>query len=91
LLVLKFKNLTRDWDGYLVVYHAPDGSYFYTTNGENNPWKPFPTGEPVDIPWDEGSHARVHIEIVRPNANADEKDREVDYRFWIETLPDRSR
>jgi hypothetical protein len=87
LLVLKFVNITRDWDGYVVVYRAPDGSYYYTSNGDDKPWKPLPKGEAVDIDWNEADNVQVHIEIVRPNLNEDEKDREVDYRFRLVEVP----
>ncbi len=91
LLVLKFDNLTRKGEGYAVVYRAQDGTYYYTSNGDDNPWKPLPKGEVVTVHWEVGDGASVHVEIVRPNQNEDKKDREVDYRFRLEEVPNRPR
>jgi hypothetical protein len=84
LLVLRFKNLTRDWDGYVAVYRTQDGSYFYKGNGEDRPWKALAKEESVDLHWKESDKLLVHIDIARPSQNEHEKDGEVDYRFRLE-------
>ncbi len=86
LLVLRFKNLTRDWDGYVAVYRTQDGSYFYKWSGVDLPWKALAKGEPFDIQWKESDKLLVHIDIARPSQNEHEKDGEVDYRFRLEEV-----
>ena len=86
LLVLKVDNIARGSEGYLAVYRAEDGSFSFTSNGEDRPWKPLPKGKITDVLWDDGDHMRIHIDVVRPNLDEDNLDREVDYRFQIEDL-----
>ena len=85
LLTLKFTNIARSQHGYLVIYRAPDGSFYHKTNG-NDPWKPLPKGHVAGGNWIGGDRLRVHIEVIRPDLDGKMEDREVDYRFRLEEL-----
>jgi hypothetical protein len=78
--LVKF-NTTQSATGYLGIIRTNEGDYLYFRNDENG-YHALPKGEKISVQWNVGKTAIV-INIVRPNANEDNKGREVDYSFII--------
>ena len=84
LLVLKFVTESGG-AGYTVVYRCHEGKYWSTSNDPSRRWQSLSLAQLNNESWII-NQAKIIVEIVRPNLNEDDADRELDYRFRFEEL-----
>ncbi|MGH1364904.1 MAG: hypothetical protein ACRBF0_15190 [Calditrichia bacterium] len=83
-LTLKFTSTTNGTNsklGYLVVYRTTSGKFYSFTNDKDR-WEEMKIGVTTNPYWYIGG-SKIMIRAVRPTYNADDKGREIDYRFIV--------
>lgn len=84
-LTLKFsssKNGDNSQYGYLVIYRSTKSGNFFSLNNDEDEWVEMKIGVTINPHWYIGD-SKIMIRAVRPTYNADNKGREIDYRFIL--------